>query len=343
MKNLYIFKYNNYYNRIIKKYNTFSDYNTNATLVYTQSNCNFNPNDGMETKHIIGTTDYNGTGDYVIITETNSTTVVQRWFILDHTRTKGGQYNLTLRRDIIADYYDSVVTAPMIINRAMISDQNNPLLFNPEGFKFNQIKQNEILLQDKTKMPWYILYFKLNTPTMTVQFSTANISWDVDSSVDATSSGSMWKSGTYYNTSGWKFKFDFNPSFDIEGRRVIDQFQVPDYVLSNVQSYGPSNTFIWFNDDRYTAASKLADAFTNSVYENTFCLPNTYIFDSMFYPILNSRVPDVIYRLEYMPVMVSCVFLCSLALSWVVDLVYHLLQKTVSFIWAVRRVDQTVH
>ena len=69
----------------------------------------------------------------------------------------------------------------------------------------------------------------------------------------------------------------------------------------------------------------------------------SYIFDSLFYPVLNSRVPDVIYRLEYMPVMVPCVFLCSLALSWVVDLVYHLLQKTVSVIWTVRRVDQTVH
>ena len=277
MKNLYILKYNNYYNRIIKKHDTWVQYNqdSEATLVFTQSNCNFNPNDGMETKHIIGkasgdTSAYNGTGDYLLVLGTGaSSNVEQRWFIIDHKRTKGGQYELTLRRDIIADYYNSVVTAPMIVNRAMISDQNNPLLFNPEGFKFNQIKQNEILLQDKTKMPWYILYFKLNTPSMTVQFSTANISWDVDSSVDATSSSSMWKSGTYYNTSGWKFKFDFNPSFDIEGRRVIDQFQVPDYVLSNVQSYGPSNTFIWFSDDRYTVSSKLANAFTNSVYENT--------------------------------------------------------------------------
>ena len=271
MKNLYILKYNNYYNRIIKKHSRWLDYNNDpeCTFVFTQNNANFNPNDGMETKHIIGTTDYNGTGDYMLVCNVTDGTIFQRWFILDHKRTKGGQYELTLRRDIISDYYDSVITAPMIVSRAMISDQNNPLLFNPEGFKFNQIKQNEILLKDVTEMPWYVLYFKLNTPSMTVQFSTANISWDVDSSVDATSSGSIWKSGTYYNTSGWKFKFDFNPSFDIEGRRIIDQFQVPDYVLSNVQSYGPSNTFIWFNDDRYTVASKLADAFTNSVYENT--------------------------------------------------------------------------
>ena len=55
----------------------------------------------------------------------------------------------------------------------------------------------------------------------------------------------------------------------------------------------------------------------------------SYIFDSMFYPVLNSHVPDVIYRLEYMPVMVPCVFLCSMGLSWVIDLIYRLLYKMI--------------
>lgn len=53
----------------------------------------------------------------------------------------------------------------------------------------------------------------------------------------------------------------------------------------------------------------------------------SYIFDSMFYPILNSRVPDVIFRLEYMPVMVLSVFCCSLGASWVIDLIYRLLRS----------------
>lgn len=275
MKNLYIFKYNNYYNRIIKKHSTFSEYNNDpeCILVFTTNNANFNPNDGMETKHIIGTSVYNGTGDYMIVTDGG--TIYQRWFILDHTRTKGGQYNLTLRRDIIADYYDSVVTAPMIINRAMISSENNPLLFNPEGFKFNQIKQNEILLQDRTKMPWYVLYFKLNTPTMTVQFSAANVSWDVDSSVDATSANSMWKSGTYYSTSDWKFGFNFNPSA-ISVHSGVGLFKLNKLVISNEtpllshpQEFGSNNWWIWFSDDAYTASDKLASAFNNSVYQNT--------------------------------------------------------------------------
>ena len=268
MSNIIIYTYNNYYNRIIKKYgNTVYDYDEELDRVYSQYHCNFNPNDGITTSHIIGN-DYNGTGDYILVTDEDGN-LTSRWFILESNRTRSGQYELSLRRDLIIDFYDQVIVAPMIVNRAMISNENSPLLFNSEGFSFNQIKKNETLLKDKTEMPWYVLYFKLNTPTMTVQFSTADISWDVDSSIDVTSANSEWKSGTYYNTTGWKFKFDYNPTFDVEGRRRIDQFQVPDNLLSNVSSYGPSNTFIWFNDDRYVVADKLATAFNSTVVSGT--------------------------------------------------------------------------
>ena len=273
MSKILIYTYNNYYNRIIKRENTIGGYNTAGNLIYNNGDniTNFDPNDGLTTELIIGN-DYNGTGDYLLVVENDyleAFAPVSRWFITEHQRTRQGQYRLTLRRDIIADYYNYVITAPMIVSRAMISNENSPLLFNSEGFSFNQIKKNETLLKDKTQMPWYVLYFKLNTPAMTIQFSTADISWDVDSSIDVTSANSIWKSGTYYNTTGWKFKFDFNPTFDVEGKRRIDQFQVPDNILSNISSYGPSNTFIWFNDDRYVVADKLATAFNSTVVTGT--------------------------------------------------------------------------
>lgn len=92
MSKIYIYKFNNYYNRIIKKYNTIGDYTTNGTLIHLLSSTNFNPNDGMETEHIIGTTEYTGTGDYLIVTDgTTSNNIVSRWFILGHQRTKSGQ------------------------------------------------------------------------------------------------------------------------------------------------------------------------------------------------------------------------------------------------------------
>lgn len=52
----------------------------------------------------------------------------------------------------------------MIINRAMISDPNSALLFNNEGFSFNQIKKDEFLINDESYTRWYYLYFKHDAP-----------------------------------------------------------------------------------------------------------------------------------------------------------------------------------
>ena len=152
MSKLYLFNYNNYYNRIVKKENTLADY---GTPIYTLT-ANFNYNDGVGTYHDVN---YNGQdGDYLIVTDENDN-IQSRWFIIENKRNRGGQHRLTLRRDLMVDFFDIVVNAPMIINRAMITDPNNPLLFNSEGFSFNQIKQDEKLLFDASHTPWYILYF----------------------------------------------------------------------------------------------------------------------------------------------------------------------------------------
>jgi hypothetical protein len=86
--------------------------------------------------------------------------ILSRWFVTESVRTRKGQYKFTLRRDILADKYDLITNAPMLIERAMVNNVNNPLLYNPEGFKFNQIKKQEYLLKDKTNSAWYVLYFK---------------------------------------------------------------------------------------------------------------------------------------------------------------------------------------
>lgn len=52
----------------------------------------------------------------------------------------------------MADYYDDVVNADCFIQRATV-DYTNPLIFNKENVSFNQIKQSEYKLYDKTKTP----------------------------------------------------------------------------------------------------------------------------------------------------------------------------------------------
>ena len=187
MSKIYIYKYNNYFNRIIKRESTLAGY---GTPIHTLNNTNFNYNDGVSTTHICN---FNGTGDYLILCDDNNN-IQNRWFITEHGKTRGGQYRLTLRRDLIIDYFDIVVVAPMIVSRAMINNPNNPLLFNPEGFSFNQIKREEHLLDDGSESRWYCLYFKKDAPEKPI---TVNIS---DNAYDLVISGTAQNYFRYLDT-----------------------------------------------------------------------------------------------------------------------------------------------
>lgn len=83
--------------------------------------------------------------------------IVSRWYILENYKNREGQYELTLLRDVIADYYDEVINAPTFIEKATLS-ANNPLIFNNENMTYNQIKQEEVILKDKFAGPWIVGY-----------------------------------------------------------------------------------------------------------------------------------------------------------------------------------------
>ena len=61
--------FNNYYNRIVKKFDTIEEYM--PYVLHTQNNYNFVPNDGVNTQVVLGSNvnTYDGTGDYLIVTE----------------------------------------------------------------------------------------------------------------------------------------------------------------------------------------------------------------------------------------------------------------------------------
>lgn len=72
-------------------------------------------------------------------------------------RERSGQYTLSLKRDLIADFYDETMDATAFVSRGYV-DFNNPLIFNPEGITVNQIKKHEILLKDSTLSSWIVGY-----------------------------------------------------------------------------------------------------------------------------------------------------------------------------------------
>ena len=156
MKDLYLLTYNNYYNRIIKKFDELIPYQSYLCADIARR-VNFIPNDGISTQVIINANKFNiyNTPDYLLVTENGE--IDSRWFVIKAARTSCGQYQLDLRRDVIADNLDAVLDAECIIKKGTVL-QNDPAIFNTEGFKFNQIKQSETLLKDYTGVPWIVAY-----------------------------------------------------------------------------------------------------------------------------------------------------------------------------------------
>lgn len=161
---LYLLSYNNYFNRIVKRENTVEDYLEFS--VYDPLVCNFNPADGINTEHVFNTSYLVNTpeADYVLVLDATTREINSRWFIIGASRQRGGQYHLSLRRDLAADFYDDIITAPCYIEKATVPTISSPLIFNSERFLVNQIKKGETLLKDKTGCGWLVGYVSTQSP-----------------------------------------------------------------------------------------------------------------------------------------------------------------------------------
>lgn len=151
MASLYLLHFNNYYNKLVRYYDTLAEY-----LPYqigdTLLNINFNPADGVNAKQIVNWDD--DTPDYLIVVDGS---VMSRWYVVEAQRTRGRQLELTLKRDVIADYRDAVLNAEAFCEKGWVNN-SSPFVFNKENMGFNQIKTSETLLQNNLKTPWLVLY-----------------------------------------------------------------------------------------------------------------------------------------------------------------------------------------
>lgn len=168
--------FNNYFNRVVKKYSTLADYRAHSASYIDLSGVNFNPNDGVATELVLGGPtqlennfvflwEMNGTPDYLIVSGGGA--IQSRWFILEAERLREGQYRVALKRDIIAEEFDKVMAAPCFVEKGVVSSIQNPLLYNNEAMSYNQIKKQEIALKDSTNSGWILGYLaknRANTP-----------------------------------------------------------------------------------------------------------------------------------------------------------------------------------
>ena len=210
----------------------------------------------------------------IVVSEPNILTpsILSRWYVIESVRTRGGQYKFTLRRDVVADKlannYNEMINAPILVDRAMITDVHNPLLYNPEGFSFNQIKKQEILLKDGTNSAWYILYFKKGLGAKQISF-TPGESIEDHTIVTPIAQSIFGTSGTLHRTTNVKTVITYvpdTPSYIPDGVHAVNskRFTVTEDALTFTnyeRTYGYE--VLLLNNTQDTIVTKFNTAFTN--------------------------------------------------------------------------------
>lgn len=255
MSKLYLYNYNNYYNRIFKKEDTLADY---GTPIHTVT-ANFNYNDGVDTYHDVN---YNGQdGDYLIVTD-DKDNIQSRWFIIENKRNRGGQHRLTLKRDLKVDLYDVWRTEDMIVHRGWPRNVN-PIIFNSEGFSFNQIKEFEYPLRDDSVTPWYVIYFAKNCPNAS---GSINLSNTYDMTINTPISESVFADGGVFKC--YDTRRIITNSIQNEG--FFSPIEYSKFWLrasgleDNVQHLTNKPTkYIWFDQSTTFVKAALSSAYSN--------------------------------------------------------------------------------
>ena len=202
---LFYYKYNNYNNRRLKRENTLSGYN--SYLVYTEVNPNFNPGDGVSTEITVGRDQnaFASEADYVIYSKTG-TDITSRWFVMESHFNRSGQYILNLYRDVVADFYDSILDADTFIEKATVLD-SSPFIYNKENISVNQIKKSETKIKDESGCPWIVGYLDRKYEGETIPIVSTDVVPDY-----TVSSLSDWMYYKYINNTcyGERTKTSFN-------------------------------------------------------------------------------------------------------------------------------------
>ena len=173
MVNLYFLQYNNYFNRQTKPHRTVANWFLPYQIGSTVGVQLFNYGDGVDTTQVVNTTNWtneNRVPDYCVV-ENQTDGSRQYWYVTEWKYLRKGQYEATLKRDVLSENYDLIITAPMLIKKGTVASPNDPAMYNIEGQAYNQIKSDEIPLYDATGCPWIVGYVPLNTTAAGTEIS----------------------------------------------------------------------------------------------------------------------------------------------------------------------------
>lgn len=167
-KNVYAIKgFTSYFDRKVRRLESFGDYVSDREY-WASLLVHFQPNDGINASVVfllstdeVEAISKTGTPNYVIVCD--MTNVVQsRWYVMECVFIRECQYELKLRRDVVADYMESVLLAPCFVERGPLN-YRSPYIFNREEMSLNQIKDAELLIKDESESAWIVGYVSSDT------------------------------------------------------------------------------------------------------------------------------------------------------------------------------------
>lgn len=177
-----LMNYNNYFNRTYKRHNTLEQYidASEGHILGVDKPYNFSINDGVTMEHVFNVTETEEPNYLLLLEENEQRTIVSRWFVIDWTKVRGNQYKGLLRRDLLADNYETITTSPSFIEKGYV-EPTDSAIFNKENMNFNQIKTRETLLKDDSKTAWIVGYIAKDHPALSDKTFTYNP--DVDMTI----------------------------------------------------------------------------------------------------------------------------------------------------------------
>lgn len=254
MQSVYLLHYNNYYNRIVKKESTLAGYLLDAYLLDSFDNVNFVDNDGVNTTYVCNT-DTNP--DYIVVA--NGDVISSRWYVIEKSILRNGQFRFTLRRDVIVDAYEPTVSAPCFIEKATLQ-KNDPLIFNGEDMTVNQIKTSEYALKDETGCAWVVGYipkdsFNGDEASRTVK---GDVILDGGASADITVENlTDWDYNQYANGSKFKGAFNGPVGYAVYAYARVNPGEFTGMVGAAIYSDGSLPTYSnYFTIPGFTSPSK---------------------------------------------------------------------------------------
>ena len=176
MSTLYLLKYNNYFNRVIKKEANLAAYLTAVGIGNYKKfeDINFFYNDQVNTTQTINWPVLESEQEYDYLIVDNPSYGMSRWFIIEAKWNRQKQRIFTLRRDLIVDFLNDIKSQPFFCEKGNIVTNSTatmskllPIISQPENVQFSQIlKGRQFIQEEESGSPvakeWIVGYMDKN-------------------------------------------------------------------------------------------------------------------------------------------------------------------------------------